>query len=48
MDLHSVESALTYAILVNVLDQGGALDDLLASGRLERIGDRGIRARLVK
>ena len=48
MDLHSVESAFTYAILVNVLDQGGALDDLLASGRLERISDRGIRARLVK
>jgi hypothetical protein len=48
MDLHSVESTFTYAILVNVLDQGGALDALLASGRLERISDRGIRARLVK
>jgi hypothetical protein len=32
----------------SVLDQGGALDALLASGRLERISDRGIRTRLVK
>lgn len=48
MNLRSIESAFTYASLVNVLDQGGALDALLASGRLERISDRGIRARLVK
>ena len=48
MDLRSIELAFTYASLVNVLDQGGALDALLASGRLERIGDRNIRARLVK
>jgi len=48
MKLHSIESAFTYASLVNVLDQGGALDALLASGRLERISDRSIRARLGK
>jgi hypothetical protein len=48
MNLRSIESAFTYASLVNILDQGGALDALLASGRLERISDRGIRVRLVK
>ena len=48
MDLRSIESAFTHASIVNVLDQGGALDALLASGRLERISDRSIRARLVK
>lgn len=48
MNLRSVESAFTYASLVNILDQGGALDALLASGRLERISNRDIRARLVK
>lgn len=48
MNLRSIESAFTYASLVNVLDQGGALDALLASGRLERISDRSIRIRLVK
>ncbi len=48
MNLRSIESAFTYASLVNVLDQGGALDALLASGRLERISDRNIRLRLVK
>jgi hypothetical protein len=48
MNLLSIESAFTYASLVNVLDQGGALDALLASGRLERISNRSIRARLVK
>jgi hypothetical protein len=48
MDLRSVESTFTYASLVNVLDQGGALDALFASGRLERISDRSIRVRLVK
>lgn len=48
MDLRSVESAFTYASLVNVLDQGGAIDALLASGRLERISDRSIRVLLVK
>ena len=48
MNLRSIESAFTYASLVNVLDQGGALDALLASGRLERISDRSIRVRLVK
>ena len=48
MDLRSIELAFTYASLVNILDQGGALDALLASGRLERISNRDIRARLVK
>jgi hypothetical protein len=48
MNLRSIESTFTYASLVNVLDQGGALDALLASGRLERITDRRIRARLLK
>ena len=48
MDLYAIESAFTYASLVNVLDQGGALDALLASGRLERLSDRNIRALLLK
>ena len=48
MDLRSIESTFTYVSLVNVLDQGGALDALLASGRLERISDRRIRVQLVK
>lgn len=48
MDLRSIESAFTYASVVNVLDQGGALDALLASGRLERVSNRNIRARLAK
>ena len=48
MDLHSIELTFAYALVVNVLDQGGALDALLTSGRLERISDRSIRARLTK
>jgi hypothetical protein len=48
MDLESMQLLFVYASLVNVLDQGGAIDALLASGRLERISDRDIRARLVK
>jgi hypothetical protein len=48
MDLQSIESAFFYAVAVNVLDQGGALDALLASGRLERVRNRDIRARLTK
>lgn len=48
MNLPELELALTHTILANVLDQGGALDALLASGRLERITDRDLRARLVK
>ena len=48
MDPESVEGALLYSYLVNVLDQGGALDALLASGRLELISDRDIRIRLAK
>jgi hypothetical protein len=45
MDLKSVEWVFVSAYIANVLDQGGALDALLASGRLERIRDRDIRAR---
>ncbi len=44
----SVERAFVYAYLVNILDQGGALDALLASGRLEKVAARDIRARLAK
>jgi hypothetical protein len=43
-----VDSAFLAATVVNVLDQGGALDALLSSGRLELIRDRDIRARLAK
>ena len=48
MDLGAVETTFAYAIVVNVLDQGGAVDALLASGRLEKVGDMDIRGRLVK
>ena len=48
MDLPDFEAALAYGYLVNVLDQGGPLDALLASGRLEMIQDEGIRTRLAK
>ena len=48
MDPESIEWVFAYAYLINVLDQGGALDALLASGRLERISDRDLRARLAK
>jgi hypothetical protein len=48
MEPESIEWVFAYAYLINVLDQGGALDALLASGRLERISDRDIRAMLVK
>ena len=48
MDRVSVENVFLYARLVNVLDQGGALEALLASGRLELIADREIRLRLAK
>lgn len=48
MDSESIEWVFAYAFVSNVLDQGGALDALLASGRLERISDRDIRAKLVK
>ena len=44
----SVDSAFYAATVVNVLDQGGALDALLSSGRLELIRDREIRERLAK
>ena len=48
MDLKSIESTFISATIVNVLDQGGAIEALLASGRLEKITDREIRARLTK
>jgi len=48
MDLQSIESTFWFASIGNVLDQGGALDALFTSGRLERISDRKIRARLMK
>jgi len=44
----SVEQLFVFAYYVNVLDQGGALDALLASGRLEKVAARDIRARLAK
>lgn len=48
MDLQTIEEMLGNLIAVNVLDQGGALDSLMASGRLERIRDHDIRFRLSK
>jgi hypothetical protein len=48
MDLQSIESTFWFASTGNVLDQGGALDALFTSGRLERISDRKVRARLMK
>jgi hypothetical protein len=48
MDLRSVELTFRAAYFANVLDQGGAIDSLFASGRLERISDRGVRTRLLK
>ena len=48
MSPDSIEQLFVYAFLVNVLDQGGALDALLASGRLEKFAARDIRVRLAK
>jgi len=48
MSREELESVFVHAMLANVLDQGGALDALLTSGRLERISDRNIRVRLAK
>ena len=48
MNRESLENVFIYTSLANVLDQGGALDALLASGRLELIADRDIRLRLAK
>jgi hypothetical protein len=48
MDSSEFEQVFIRSILVNVLDQGGPLDALLASGRLEKIQDDAIRARLAK
>jgi hypothetical protein len=44
----ALDSAFIAATVVNVLDQGGALEALLSSGRLELIRDWEIRARLAK
>jgi hypothetical protein len=48
LEARDVDAALYAATIVNVLDQGGALDALLASGRLELIQDRALRDRLAK
>jgi hypothetical protein len=48
MNLEAIESTFVHASIANVLDQGGAIDGLIASGRLEKISDREIRARLIK
>ncbi len=48
MSPNSIEQLFVFVYLVNVLDQGGALDALLASGRLEKVAARDIRARLAK
>lgn len=48
MSLDQIELALAYAMVVNVLDQGGEIEAVLASGRLEKISDREIRRRLIK
>ena len=42
MDTKAIEWVFVYAYFINILDQGGALDALLASGRLEKISDREI------
>lgn len=48
MDASDFEQVFIRSFLANVLDQGGPLDALLASGRLEKIQDDQIRARLGK
>ncbi len=48
LDALAVDSVFRASTVVNVLDQGGALDALLSSGRLELIRDRDIRLRLAK
>lgn len=48
MDSEAVERTFAYVLIVNVLDQGGAIEALLASGRLEKVADKDIRARLQK
>jgi len=48
MNLQAIESTFVHAMIANVLDQGGAIDGLIASGRLEKISDREIRSRLIK
>ena len=48
MDSESIEWVFIFAVFTNILDQGGALDALLASGRLEMISDRDLRGMLVK
>lgn len=48
MKLDAIESTFTYAVAANVLDQGGEIEAVLASGRLEKISDTEIRSRLIK
>lgn len=48
MKLDAVASTFFYAKVANVLDQGGVIEAVLASGRLEKISDREIRRRLIK
>jgi hypothetical protein len=48
LDRAAADSAFFYVVLVNVLDQGGPLEALMASGRLELIQNREIRLRLAK
>ena len=49
MSLVDIERMFAQAgLLANVLDQGGPLDALLASGRLERVTSQELRIRLAK
>jgi hypothetical protein len=48
LDRAAADSALWYVSVVNVLDQGGPLEALMSSGRLELIRNREIRSRLSK
>ncbi len=48
MSENELDRAFAFAIRVNVLDQGGPLEGIINSGRLEQISDREIRARLAK
>ncbi len=48
MKLDAIERTFVYASVANVLDQGGEIEAVLASGRLEKISDKEIRKRLIK
>lgn len=47
-DRRPVEHTFGSASVANVFDRGGAADSLIMSGRLEKIGDRTLRAKLIK